>query len=166
MGRSRGQTPRARWGVVSSCLRPADCERWEHHGAATADSLAELVPRLPGIAAAQRKAIKWREPTTCARRMGLTQWVGGSPCAEFGAEAITIKDICDVADVGRSTFYAHYTGKDDLKRSGLEQLRRQLMERQKQALAAPTVKPSSSSTRGPKGSSPASCALSRWMPTG
>lgn len=52
-------------------------------------------------------------------------------------EAVTIKDICDAANVGRSTFYAHYAGKDDLKRSGLEHLRRQLMERQKQALAAP-----------------------------
>jgi AcrR family transcriptional regulator len=46
-------------------------------------------------------------------------------------EAITIKDICDAADVGRSTFYAHYTSKDDLKRSGLESLRRLLVDRQR-----------------------------------
>ena len=52
-------------------------------------------------------------------------------------EAITIKDICDAADVGRSTFYAHYKGKDDLKRSGLEHLRRLLVARQKDALAKP-----------------------------
>jgi AcrR family transcriptional regulator len=51
-----------------------------------------------------------------------------------GYEAITIKDICDAANVGRSTFYAHYTGKDDLKRSGFEPLRRLLVARQKQAL--------------------------------
>jgi AcrR family transcriptional regulator len=51
-------------------------------------------------------------------------------------EAITIKDICDAANVGRSTFYAHYTNKDDLKRS-LEHLRRQLVERQREALATP-----------------------------
>jgi AcrR family transcriptional regulator len=29
-------------------------------------------------------------------------------------EAITIQDLLDRADVGRSTFYAHYRGKDDL----------------------------------------------------
>ena len=49
--------------------------------------------------------------------------------------SITIDDICASANVGRSTFYAHYTSKDDLKRSGLEQLRRMLVDRQKEALA-------------------------------
>jgi AcrR family transcriptional regulator len=29
-------------------------------------------------------------------------------------DAITIQDLLDRADVGRSTFYAHYRGKDDL----------------------------------------------------
>jgi AcrR family transcriptional regulator len=52
-------------------------------------------------------------------------------------EAITIKDICDVANVGRSTFYSHYTSKDDLKRSGLENLRGLLVDRQRDALAGP-----------------------------
>jgi len=33
-----------------------------------------------------------------------------------GYEAITIEDICDAANIGRSTFYGHYTGKDDLMR--------------------------------------------------
>lgn len=54
-----------------------------------------------------------------------------------GYEAITIRDICDAADVGRSTFYAHYTSKDDLMRSGLENLRRALVDRQRDAHAAP-----------------------------
>jgi AcrR family transcriptional regulator len=54
-----------------------------------------------------------------------------------GYEAITIKDICDAANVGRSTFYAHYKSKDDLMRSGLEPLRKLLVDRQREALAAP-----------------------------
>jgi AcrR family transcriptional regulator len=41
-------------------------------------------------------------------------------------DAITVEDICAKAGVGRSTFYAHYTGKDDLKRSGMTTLRREL----------------------------------------
>jgi len=54
-----------------------------------------------------------------------------------GYEAITIQDICDEANVGRSTFYAHYTSKDDLKRNGFEHLRKELVDRQNEAQAAP-----------------------------
>lgn len=56
---------------------------------------------------------------------------------EKGYEATTVEDICDVANVGRSTFYAHYTSKDDLRRSGLEHLRKELVDRQRHALAMP-----------------------------
>jgi AcrR family transcriptional regulator len=54
-----------------------------------------------------------------------------------GYEAITIQDICDEANLGRSTFYAHYTSKDDLKRSGFEHLHKDLVNRQRDAQAAP-----------------------------
>ena len=54
-----------------------------------------------------------------------------------GYEAVTVEDICDAANVGRSTFYAHYTSKDDLKRSGLEHLRTALVDQHRDALATP-----------------------------
>jgi AcrR family transcriptional regulator len=43
-------------------------------------------------------------------------------------EAITIQEICDAANVGRSTFYAHYTSKDDLHQRGIENLRQVLAD--------------------------------------
>jgi AcrR family transcriptional regulator len=41
---------------------------------------------------------------------------------EKGYESVTIQDILDRADVGRSTFYAHYTDKDSLLLSRFEGL--------------------------------------------
>ena len=50
-------------------------------------------------------------------------------------EALTVADICEAANIGRSTFYSHYTGKDDLLRAGLDHLRAMLAQRQREALA-------------------------------
>lgn len=55
--------------------------------------------------------------------------------SERSYETITVEDICETANVGRSTFYAHYTSKDDLKRSGIDDhLRKLLVERQRETL--------------------------------
>lgn len=56
---------------------------------------------------------------------------------EKGYEAITVQEILDRANVGRSTFYTHYVGKQDLLRSGLKHLSEDLLQHQR---AASTLK--------------------------
>lgn len=53
---------------------------------------------------------------------------------ERGYEAVTIKDVVDRANVGRSTFYVHYTSKEDLLTAEIEDLRAALMAEQRAAL--------------------------------
>jgi AcrR family transcriptional regulator len=43
-----------------------------------------------------------------------------------GYEAIIVEDILERADVGRSTFYAHFADKEDVLRSGIEAFRQGL----------------------------------------
>src|SRR4051812_19050846 len=53
---------------------------------------------------------------------------------------ITVEAICHHGKVGRSTFYTHFRGKDDLKRSALEHLRQELIAAQLSARAhVPTL---------------------------
>lgn len=52
-----------------------------------------------------------------------------------GYEPITVRDICVRANIGRSTFYTHYAGKDDLMRSGFKTLRDLVGDPPKRALA-------------------------------
>lgn len=46
-----------------------------------------------------------------------------------GYEAATVAEVCARADVGRSTFYAHYAGKDDLKRRAMAAHLREVIAR-------------------------------------
>ena len=43
--------------------------------------------------------------------------------APKGWDEMTIQEICDAANVGRSTFYVHYQSKDDLLSEGMNDLR-------------------------------------------
>lgn len=47
---------------------------------------------------------------------------------EKGFEAVSIQDVADRADVGRSTFYTHFADKEDLLLSGSDDLRAALRQ--------------------------------------
>ena len=50
-----------------------------------------------------------------------------------GYEDVTVAEVCDAANVGRSTFYAHFTGKDDLRRHGVDHVRKSIVEQYREA---------------------------------
>ena len=54
---------------------------------------------------------------------------------ERGFEALTVQDIIDRADVGRSTFYSHFKSKEDLLTGSVEMMRSTLKKFQRQAMA-------------------------------
>ncbi len=66
------------------------------------------------------------KPVSDDRRIRRTRHLLGAALVELMLEkpyeAITIQDILDRADVGRSTFYSHYTDKDNLLMSEISRV--------------------------------------------
>lgn len=59
---------------------------------------------------------------------------------ERGYDEVTVADIADAADTGRSTFYAHFTDKDDLLRSAGSYLK-QVLIKEHEAVATRSSRP-------------------------
>lgn len=59
---------------------------------------------------------------------------------EKGYDAVTVNDILKSAEIGRSTFYSHHSGKESLLLSGIHRLREDLLHPQ-QPDAPPPVSP-------------------------
>ena len=68
----------------------------------------------PAEAPTDRRSMR----TRYALREALIELIG-----ERGWDEIAVQDVCDSADIGRSTFYSHYTNKDALLLGSLDDLR-------------------------------------------
>jgi AcrR family transcriptional regulator len=80
-------------------------------------------PRMPAPDSNDRRSRRTRS----AVRQAMLELI-----TERGWDAVAVQDICDRADIGRSTFYTHYPGKDELLLGSLEDLRRFLREHGRQ----------------------------------
>ncbi|HEX6681677.1 MAG TPA: TetR/AcrR family transcriptional regulator [Candidatus Limnocylindrales bacterium] len=74
------------------------------------------------------------------RTRGLLRSALLAAILEKGYERVTVQDIIDRADVGRSTFYAHFRDKEDLLHYGLEELRTAFDAAAKDPGRSPTLK--------------------------
>lgn len=81
-------------------------------------------------------AVKKAEDRRIQRTRALLQGALVSLMLEKPYESITVQEIIDRANVGRATFYAHFTDKKGLLASRLEDLRSALLRRQRESLAA------------------------------
>jgi AcrR family transcriptional regulator len=88
----------------------------EHFELIDPEKAAELARRMhPGM---DRRALRTRQ----ALHQTLIRLI-----IERNYDEVTVADIAAGANVGRSTFYAHFTDKDDLLRNGVGHLKAMLM---------------------------------------
>jgi AcrR family transcriptional regulator len=82
---------------------------------------------MPAQSPTDRRSLR----TRAALRAALLELI-----IERGWDDIAVQDLCDRANVGRSTFYTHYDSKDALLAGGLEDLRSFLRQAARERRAA------------------------------
>ncbi len=89
-----------------------------------------MVSRNPPKPAEDRRAVR----TRVALREALLSLMG-----ERGWDDIGVQEICERANIGRSTFYTHFQNKDELLSGGFDDLRRGLLASARPAAAPARV---------------------------
>jgi AcrR family transcriptional regulator len=84
---------------------------------------------MKGASVAEAKEDRRINRTRLLLRTAMTSLI-----REKGFEALTVQDIIDRADVGRSTFYAHFKSKEDLLKGAVDMMRTTLRQFQRRAL--------------------------------
>src|SRR5512133_339484 len=94
-----------------------------------------MAPQCPVIDKSRRMSTKMIDQKTAAqedRRTQRTQQALMDALLDLlkakHYDAISVKDIIESANVGRSTFYAHYQTKDDLLRGAFERVLDMLLD--------------------------------------
>lgn len=130
------RTPILKW----TCVRQAEYDPGSRGGSTTSrasfiseqtDAICSRIMQLRG---------EMRGRTTRDRRVrktrGLLHEALMSLIAEKKYELITVQEVLDRADVGRSTFYTHFQDKDELLVTGFEHFKNRLASAQASSTAA------------------------------
>ena len=90
------------------------------------------IERSPGPSATKTRSGKAPAiDRRVARTRALLQDALVALIPERGYAALSVEDICEAANVGRSTFYTHYSGKEDLRTATMNQHLRSLTDRRR-----------------------------------
>jgi AcrR family transcriptional regulator len=91
-----------------------------------------------------RKPAAMTQPKTDDRRILRTRRTLTaallSLLSERGWDELSVQDICERADIGRSTFYAHFQNKEELLASGFNHLREALQQKSTSDGSEPLVR--------------------------
>src|SRR5512144_2006602 len=89
-----------------------------------------LTDACPGSVQERRRAMREKEPSRDDRRVRRTRGALKDALVnlivERGWDDFSVQDLCDRADVGRSTFYLHFADKEEVLAGGFADLGREL----------------------------------------
>src|SRR5512138_3736476 len=89
-----------------------------------------LTDACPGTVQERRRAMREKEPSRDDRRVRRTRGALKDALVDLiverGWDGFSVQDLCERADVGRSTFYLHYADKEEVLAGGFADLGKEL----------------------------------------